>query len=286
VSTEAERLEADGEIGRLYPLARRLLSPLMRFGWRVHTSGLENLPESGPAILAPNHTSVLDSFFLPLVLPRRITYVGKAEYLDDWKTRKLLPAIGMIPIDRSGGDAAQAALDTAARVLDRGELFGIYPEGTRSRDGVLHKGHTGLARLAERTGAPIIPVGLVGTREVQPPDAKLPKPFRPVWVKLGRPIDAARREDGIDEHLLYRQVTDEVMYEIRGMTGQDYVDRYATKKPQKAEAIEPRRAGVITADGVALSNGDGSSNGANRSSVEVTAAEPHRRTAAEALAGH
>jgi 1-acyl-sn-glycerol-3-phosphate acyltransferase len=285
VSTEAERLKAEAEIGRLYPIARRVLTPLMRAGWRVHTSGLENLPDSGPAILAPNHTSVLDSFFLPLVLPRRITYVGKAEYLDDWKTRKLFPAIGMIPIDRSGGDAAQAALDTAARVLERGELFGIYPEGTRSRDGVLHKGHTGLARLAARTGAPIIPVGLVGTREVQPPEAKFPKPFRPVWVSLGRPIDACRSA-GIDDHLLYRQVTDEVMYEIRTMTGQEYVDRYATKKPEKAEAIEPQRSGVITADGVAPSNGDGPASGANSSNAVSTAAEPRRRTAAEALAGN
>jgi 1-acyl-sn-glycerol-3-phosphate acyltransferase len=249
----------------------------MKLGWRIRTSGLEHVPESGPAILAPNHTSVLDSFFLPLVLPRRITYVGKAEYLDDWKTRKLFPAMGMIPIDRSGGDAATAALDTAARVLERGELFGIYPEGTRSRDGVLHKGHTGLARLAARTGAPIIPVGLIGTRDVQPPDAKLPKPFKTVEVKLGAPIEAARHADGIDDHLLYRQVTDEVMYEIRAMTGQDYVDQYATKKPQKAEAIEPRRVGVITADGVAESTGSANGSGA---------AEPPRRTAAEVLAGN
>ena len=282
MSTQTDRSEADRQIGRLYPIARKVLSPIMRAGWRVHTSGLENVPVSGPAILAPNHTSVLDSFFLPLVLPRRITYVGKAEYLDDWKTRRLFPAIGMIPIDRSGGDAAQAALDTAAGVLDRGELFGIYPEGTRSRDGVLHKGHTGLARLAARTGAPIIPVGLVGTREVQPPDAKFPTPFRPVWVKLGRPIDVTRRDDGIDDHLLYRQVTDEVMYEIRGMTGQDYVDRYATKKPQKAEAIEPRRAGVITAAGVAPSSGNGSSKGTG---ADGPSSGP-RRTAAEVLAGH
>jgi len=258
----------------------------MRAGWRVHTSGLENVPATGPAILAPNHTSVLDSFFLPLVLPRRITYVGKAEYLDDWKTRRLFPAIGMIPIDRSGGDAAQAALDTAARVLERGELFGIYPEGTRSRDGVLHKGHTGLARLAARTGAPIIPVGLVGTREVQPPEARFPTPFRPVWVKLGRPIDVSGREDGIDSHLLYRQVTDEVMYEIRTMTGQEYVDRYATKKPERAEAIEPRRAGVITAAGVAPSNGDRSSNGTDSSDEAVEGPGGPRRSSAEVLAGN
>jgi 1-acyl-sn-glycerol-3-phosphate acyltransferase len=279
VSTEAERLDDERKIGRLYPVARRVLAPIMRAGWRVHTSGLEHVPATGPAILAPNHTSVLDSFFLPLVLPRRITYVGKAEYLDDWKTRRLFPAIGMIPIDRSGGDSAQAALDTAARVLDRGELFGIYPEGTRSRDGMLHKGHTGVARLAARTGAPIIPVGLVGTREVQPPDARFPTPFRPVWVKLGRPMFASRHEEGIDDQLLFRRVTDELMYEIRSMTGQEYVDRYATKKPARAEAIEPRRSGVITAEGVASSNGGPAPTGGDGPGGS------RRRTAAEALSG-
>ena len=235
------------------------------------------MPETGPAILAPNHTSVLDSFFLPLVLPRRITYVGKAEYLDDWKTRRLFPALGMIPIDRSGGDSARAALDTAARVLERGELFGIYPEGTRSRDGLLHKGHTGVARLAARTGAPILPVGLVGTRDVQPPEAKVPRLFRPVSVTIARPIDATRHEDGIDDHLLFRQFTDEVMFEIQAMTGQEYVNRYATRKPERAEPIEPGRVGVITAEGV----GDPATNGADAADGP---APERRRTAAEVLA--
>src|SRR6476661_2662028 len=123
---------------------------MLKFGWRVHVEGLDNVPPDGPAILCPNHTSFIDSVFVPLVLPRRITYVGKAEYLDDWKTKVLFPAMGMIPIDRSGGDASQRALDASARVLESGELFGIYPEGTRSRSGMLHKGHTGVARLAVR----------------------------------------------------------------------------------------------------------------------------------------
>ncbi|MFQ5558877.1 MAG: lysophospholipid acyltransferase family protein, partial [Acidimicrobiales bacterium] len=143
------------EAGQLYPVAMALGRPLFRALWRIRTVGLEHIPSNGPAIIAPNHTSVLDSFLLPMVLPRRITFVGKAEYLDDWKTRYLFPALGMIPIDRSGGDSAQRALDTAANLLDDGELFGIYPEGTRSRTGLLHKGHTGAARLACRTGAPI-----------------------------------------------------------------------------------------------------------------------------------
>ena len=140
--------------GRAQGLFRALLTPPFRYFWSITTEGLEHLPPSGGAIIAPNHMSVLDSFFVPLVLPRRITYVGKAEYMDDFKTKYLFPAMGMIPIDRSGGDAARGALDAAAEVLDAGELFGIYPEGTRARDGLLHKGHTGIARLAMRTGSP------------------------------------------------------------------------------------------------------------------------------------
>ncbi len=122
----------------------------------------------GPAILCPNHISFIDSVFLMLSLPRNISFVGKAEYMDSWKTKFLFPAMGMIPIDRAGGDKSQRALDIAQNVLERGELFGIYPEGTRSRDGRLYKGRTGAARLAMATGAPIYPVGIVGTDKVQP----------------------------------------------------------------------------------------------------------------------
>jgi 1-acyl-sn-glycerol-3-phosphate acyltransferase len=133
------------DYGALYPVARAVLTPVFKASWRVHTEGLAHVPDRGGAIVCPNHVSVLDSFFVPLVLPRRITYVGKAEYMDDWKTKFIFPAMGMIPIDRSGGDSAQAALDTATGVLEKGELFGIYPEGTRSRTGKLHRGHTGAA---------------------------------------------------------------------------------------------------------------------------------------------
>ena len=236
------------DYGALYPVARAVLTPVFKAGWRVHTEGLEHVPDAGGAIVCPNHVSVLDSFFVPLVLPRRITYVGKAEYLDDWKTRFIFPAMGMIPIDRSGGDSAQAALDTAAGVLEKGELFGIYPEGTRSRTGQLHRGHTGAARLALRTGAPILPVGLIGTREVQPPDAKLPQPFRPVWVRIGRPVQPGKDPERMGDHRLLRQITDEVMFEIGALSGQTYVDEYANKKPDEA-TIPRQRGGVITASG-------------------------------------
>lgn len=230
------------EAGRLQTVAKTVLGPVFRFAWRVEVEGLDRIPRQGGALIAPNHTSVLDSFFLPLILPRRITYVGKAEYLDDWKTKYAFPAMGMIPIDRSGGDASAAALDAATQVLRRGELFGIYPEGTRARDGRLHKGHTGVARLALRTNSPIIPVGIVGSREVQPPDARFPKPFMHVSVRFGDPIDVCRYADRANDRLILRQITDEVMYEIRNLSGQDYVDHYATKT-HEAIPTEPAVVG-------------------------------------------
>ena len=217
------------EAGSLQTAARVVLSPAFRFFWNVTTEGLENVPATGGAIIAPNHISVLDSFFVPLTAGRRMTYVGKAEYLDDWKTKYVFPAIGMIPIDRAGGDASARALDAAAGVLDAGELFGIYPEGTRARDGRLHKGHTGVARLALRTNSPIIPVGIVGTDLVQPPDVRMPKPFRRVHIRFGRPISVEKYCDRAADRLVLRQITDEVMYEIRNLTGQEYVDEYATR---------------------------------------------------------
>jgi 1-acyl-sn-glycerol-3-phosphate acyltransferase len=234
-----------GGAGQVQTIAKTLLKPICHFAWRVEVVGAEHVPTIGPAILAPNHTSVLDSFFVPLVLRRRITYVGKAEYLDDWKTRHLFPALGMIPLDRSGGNASAAALDTAASVLERGELFGIYPEGTRSRTGKLHKGHTGVARLALRTSSPIIPVGIVGSREVQPPDARYPKPFMHVSVRFGRPSDVCRYADRANDRLVLRQITDELMYEIRELSGQEYVDTYATKHHESL----PAKATIITSSG-------------------------------------
>jgi 1-acyl-sn-glycerol-3-phosphate acyltransferase len=231
----------DRQVGRLYTVARAVLSPLMRSLYDVRCDGLEHVPADGPALICPNHISFVDSLFVPLVLPRRITYVGKAEYLDSWKTRYLLPALGMIPIDRTGGSASDRALNAAARILERGELFGIYPEGTRSRTGKLYKGHTGPARLALRTGAPIVPVGIRGTDAIQPPDAKAPKPRGEVEIRIGRPIDVERYRGRSDDRLVLRQLTDELMYEIAQLSGQDYVDEYATKK---ADAIPTEKASI------------------------------------------
>lgn len=233
-----------GHVGSLYRVARTVLDPLFHFLWRMEVTGAEHLPDRGGAIFAPNHLSVIDHFVLGASLPRRITFVGKAEYMDSWKTKYLFPALGMIPIDRSGGSASQGALDAAARVLEAGEFFGIYPEGTRSRDGNLHKGHTGVARLALRTRCPVYPVGLQGTLEVQPPDAKVPKPFRVLRVSIGRPIDCARFDGPADDRLLLRQITDEVMFEIGSLSGQRYIDTYASSSDLEVPA-PPARIGRV-----------------------------------------
>ncbi len=218
-------------IGSWQPAALALLRPLFKFLWRMEVSGLENVPLAGPAVLCPNHLAAIDSFILPAVLPRGIHYVGKAEYLDDWKTSKLFPALGMIPIDRRGGNHAKAALDAAREVLNRGGLFGIYPEGTRSRSGNLHKGHTGAARLAIETGAPIIPVGMIGTVDIQPPDKTVPNFFRTVTINIGEPIDTSRYRSRVGDRAVYREVIDEVMFEIQALCGQPYEHTYAGAKP-------------------------------------------------------
>jgi 1-acyl-sn-glycerol-3-phosphate acyltransferase len=222
---------------KLQDRARKVAAPVALRLWHVRREGFERLPRAGPAILCPNHISFLDSAFLMLTVGRRISFVGKAEYMDSWKTKFLFPAMGMIPIDRAGGEKSQAALEAAEGVLRRGELFGIFPEGTRSRDGILHKGRTGAARLALKVGCPIYPVGVIGTDAIQPPDAKVPKLRGECTIRIGRPIDVDRYRDRRDDHLLLRQITDELMYEIRELTGQEYRNEYASKKAETEPTI-------------------------------------------------
>ncbi|MCB1030807.1 MAG: 1-acyl-sn-glycerol-3-phosphate acyltransferase [Acidimicrobiales bacterium] len=259
---------SEHEVGKLYPIAKAILTPTFRAAWRFTLEGAHNVPSVGGAILCPNHTSVLDSFFVPALLPRRVTYVGKAEYMDDWKTRKLFPALGMIPIDREGGDAGERALATAQRIIESGQLFGIYPEGTRSRDGRLYRGHTGPARLALRTGAPIIPIGITGAREVMPPDAKFPTLRLPVTIRFGKPIDVTRYMDRQDDRLLLRQIIDEVMYEIRELSGQEYVDEYANKKRATAEATAT--SATTSSEAIAPSGAVSTENSTANGSVDAS----------------
>lgn len=208
----------------VYAGIRQLTTTLSR-GWRLTIDGTEHLPPTGPAILAANHVSFLDSPLLMFELPRRVWFLGKAEYLDSALTRSLFLALGMIPVERGGRRAALTAMRSGLRVLDGGELLGIYPEGTRSRDGRLHRGHTGLAWLAFKSGAPIVPVGIRGTDAVQPPDRKLPKLRGDCSIRIGRPLDTARYE--ARDRRAHRILTDEVMFEISQLSGQVYIDRYA-----------------------------------------------------------
>ena len=208
-----------------------LLGPLLILFGRPKVEGAENIPNSGPAILASNHLAVMDSFYLPLVVRRRITFLAKSEYftgtgLKGWFQRWFFTAVGQVPIDRTDADAAQAALDTAERLLRQGKLLGMYPEGTRSPDGRLYKGKTGLARLALHTGVPVIPVAMIGTDVVNPPGTNMLR-FGRVTVRFGKPMDFSRFEGMAGNRFIERAVTDEVIYELMGLSGQEYVDIYA-----------------------------------------------------------
>ena len=188
--------------------------------FRLRVEGHEHLPTAGAAIIAANHLSFFDSVALALAVPRPLSFVGKAEYLDSWKTRRLFPALGMIPVDRGSPRQAYGALQVAAEVLDADELFAVYPEGTRSQDGSLHDGRNGVGHLSVTTGASIIPTGIVGTDRIQPRGARLPRPFRSAIVRFGSPIepggyDGSRRDRR-------RRITRDVMSAISQLSGQTY----------------------------------------------------------------
>lgn len=212
-----------------YWILKIVLTPILYVAYRIRVEGKEHLPKQGAVILAANHRSFLDSIFIPLLVPRRVTFVAKAEYFDDPKTAWFFRAVGQIPIRREGGSASEGALAAARDVLADGGVFGIYPEGTRTRDGYLHKGKTGVARLALSTGAPLVPVGMVGTDECQPTDAKLPRLFRKVTIRFGPPISTDHYVGREDDRLVLRQITDELMFEIGELCGYEYRDTYASK---------------------------------------------------------
>lgn len=190
-------------------------------------TGAENVPEIGPVILAANHRSFVDSLFIPHVLKRKVTFVAKAEYFDSPKTRWIFEATNQIPLRRGSGTSGRDALGAAKEVLEQGGVFAIYPEGTRTRDGFMHRGHTGVARLAIETGATLIPVGLIGTEHVQSREEKVPRFGKKVELHFGKPIDITKYQDTTDSGIAYRNLTDELMYEIFDLCNYGYVDTYA-----------------------------------------------------------
>jgi 1-acyl-sn-glycerol-3-phosphate acyltransferase len=205
-----------------YWVLKIILTPFLRIVFRVHIEGTDNVPRRGPVILASNHQSFIDSVFLPLAVHRRVTFVAKAEYFESWKTAWFFHAVGMIPLKRDGGSASERALAAAKDVLCDGGVLGIYPEGTRSPDGRLYKGHTGVARLSLQTGAPVVPVAQFGTAQVQPIGASMPKLFRRVQIKIGGCLERATSDD-------LRAFTDDVMVAIQKMSGQEMVPQYAKR---------------------------------------------------------
>jgi len=219
----------------MYHALHTVVPPLARAVWRPTVSGLEHVPRSGPVILASNHLSFADSVVIPVVAPREVVFLAKSDYFEGPGVRGRLrrawfEGLGMLPIDRDDASAALASLDVALEVLGRGQVFGIYPEGTRSRDGRLHRGRTGVAHLALTAGVPIVPVGLVGTERLQPVGARRPRVV-PIRVTFGPPIEAGDRFEGVPTGRARRQLTDEVMAAIGGLTGQEQSGRYAERTP-------------------------------------------------------
>jgi len=218
-----------------------ILGPWLRLIFRPQVEGRDNVPAEGPAIIASNHLSFSDSIFMPLMVRRKVTFVAKAEYftgkgIKGFLTKMFFVGTGTIPVDRSGGRAAQAAIDTGLRILREGRLFGIYPEGTRSPDGRLYRGKTGVARLALDSRAPVIPVVMLNSDEIQPLGRKLPR-IKRVRITFGHPIDFSRYAGMAGDRFIERAVTDEIMYELMELSGREYVDVYAQKV--KTQAVEP-----------------------------------------------
>ena len=232
-----------------YWIVKAFLTPILRTLFRPWVDGAEHLPSQGGAILASNHLSFSDSIFLPLVVSRKITFLAKADYftgkgVKGKLTKGFFAGVGQVPIDRSGGAASEGALRTAKRILADGRLLGLYPEGTRSPDGRLYRGKTGVARMALEAGVPVIPVAMINTDVVQPTGKKIPNIGR-VGVRVGKPLDFSRYAGMEGDRFVLRSITDEIMYELMILSGQEYVDEYATKA--KADLAQARAASELVA---------------------------------------
>ncbi|WP_121255362.1 lysophospholipid acyltransferase family protein [Nocardioides ferulae] len=219
----------------MYAVLHRLVPPVAKAVWRPTVVGLEHLPRTGPVIIASNHLSFADSVVIPVVVPRKVVFLAKSDYFTGSGVRGAVQrawftGMGMLPVDRDDASAALSSLDTALEVLRRGEAFGIYPEGTRSRDGRLYRGRTGVAHLALTAGVPVVPVGLRGTEHLQPVGARLPR-IVPVTVSFGEPIEAGERFAGVPLGRARRELTDEIMAAIGTLSGQQPAGVYNDRAP-------------------------------------------------------
>jgi 1-acyl-sn-glycerol-3-phosphate acyltransferase len=227
-----------------YWVVKAILFPFLKGVFRPWAEGIDNVPREGPAILAWNHLSFSDHFFGPLPLPRKVTFLAKAEYftghgLKGLVSKAFFRGVGQIPVDRSGGAASERALNTGLRVLAQGKLLGIYPEGTRTPDGRLYRGKTGVARLALESGAVVVPCAMIGTFELQPPGRAMPRLRIRPGVRYGKPLDFSRYAGLESDRLVLRAVTDEIMYAVMSLSGQEYVDEYAQRAKLRAQAGRP-----------------------------------------------
>ena len=215
---------------RFYRFLELTLAPYLRWAYRVKVEGAETFPKEGPVIVAANHTSFWDSFFVPLCVPRRVVFLAKAEYWDSWRTRWLVKSLGMIPIKRDVRAKSLAALETGIEFLKSGGVLGVYPEGTRSRDGRLYRGRTGVARLAVGASCPVVPIGLIGSREMMPKGARFPKLRGRVTVRFGPPMTFEKFASPDNPRQALRAITDEIMFAIMALSGQTYVDEYNSRE--------------------------------------------------------
>jgi 1-acyl-sn-glycerol-3-phosphate acyltransferase len=218
-----------------------VVGPILRTAFRPWITGHENIPKTGAVILASNHLSFIDSVFLPLLIDRQISFLAKSDYytgtgLKGWFTRTFLKSAGMLPIDRSGGKASEASLQTGLGVLAKGEMLGIYPEGTRSPDGKLYRGRTGVARMILEGDVPVVPVAMIDTEKVMPIGRRLPK-VRRIGMIVGEPLDFSRFHGMEGDRFILRSITDEIMYELNRLSGQEYVDVYATSVKEKRGSL-------------------------------------------------
>jgi 1-acyl-sn-glycerol-3-phosphate acyltransferase len=218
-------------------LKNLVLGPLLRLIFRPWVRGMENIPSSGAVILASNHLSFSDSIFLPLQSRRPVVFLAKSEYftgkgIKGALVRWFFKATGQLSIDRSGGKASEASLNTGLSVLSQGMVLGIYPEGTRSPDGKLYRGRTGIARMALESKVSVIPVAMIDTEKVQPIGKRFPR-IRRVGIVVGAPLDFSRFDGMEGDRIVLRAVTDEIMYELAKLSGQEYVDAYASSVKEK-----------------------------------------------------